>query len=37
MYFKNRNYYVAKVKYYLGLIATALLFDAMIILAILRA
>lgn len=30
MYFKDKAYYVNKVKYYLGLALTAIIFDAFI-------
>ena len=32
MYFKDKAYYVKKVKYYLGLAFTAILFDAIVLL-----
>lgn len=37
MYFKDKHYYIAKVKEYLGMALTALLFDAVIIMCIVLA
>lgn len=37
MNFKDRNYYASKVAYYLGLTATAILFDAIVLLGVLFA
>lgn len=31
MNFKDRKYYIAKIKYYLGLAVTALMFDALLL------
>ena len=35
--FKGRQYYIEKIKYYLGMAATAILFDVIIIIGVLLA
>lgn len=37
MYFKDKKYYIEKAKYYLGIAATAILFDIVLILGVLYA
>lgn len=37
MYFKDKRYYIAKVKYILGLAVSAILFDAIVLLGVLFA